>query len=61
LQGAPTSVGWSFNCYDNNLTSLQGAPTSVGGDFKCSKQKNGKNFTQQDVIDVCKVKGDIYV
>ena len=54
-------VTGDFYCFYNNLTSLQGAPTSVGGEFNCSKQKNGKKFTQQDVIDVCKVKGAIYV
>ena len=29
------SVGESFICYNNKLTSLVGAPSSVGGDFSC--------------------------
>ena len=61
LQGAPTSVGGDFNCASNNLTSLQGAPTSVGGWVDCREQKNGKKFAEQDVKDVCKVKGNVYV
>jgi hypothetical protein len=61
LQGAPTLVGGDFYCFYNNLTSLQGAPTSVGGDFHCNMKKNGKKFTEQDVKDVCKVEGDVYV
>ena len=33
------SVGESFNCNVNNLTSLAGAPSSVGGHFRCSSNK----------------------
>ena len=29
------TVEGSFNCYDNNLTTLEGAPQTVGGDFSC--------------------------
>jgi len=29
------AVGGSFNCADNNLTSLEGCPSKVGGDFDC--------------------------
>jgi hypothetical protein len=31
-----TSVGGSFNCNNNKLTSLKGCPKIVGGDFFCS-------------------------
>ena len=34
--GIPQIVGRSFNCSDNNLTSLVGAPYKVGGSFNCS-------------------------
>jgi len=34
MSGKPWSG--SFNCYNNNLTSLVGAPSSVGGYFSCS-------------------------
>jgi hypothetical protein len=30
------SVGGSFSCYNNRLTSLHGAPSSVGGDVFCN-------------------------
>lgn len=33
------SVGGSFDCFGNKLTSLQGAPQSVKGDFICSYNK----------------------
>jgi len=37
LDGAPTTVGGSFLCTDNNMfTSLDGAPTTVGGNFWCT-------------------------
>ena len=39
LDGAPSSVGLSFDCDDNNLTSLAGAPSSVGGHFYCYSNK----------------------
>jgi hypothetical protein len=29
-------VGGSFDCSENQLTSLQGAPREVGGAFNCS-------------------------
>jgi hypothetical protein len=33
--GAPQTVGWVFNCRENQLTSLEGAPKSVDGGFYC--------------------------
>lgn len=59
LQGAPKSIGIDFSCSHNELTSLQNAPESVGGDFYCSD--NRKQFTEQDVQAVCKVRGKIYL
>ena len=35
LEGAPNSVGGTFDCGNNYLTSLEGCPKSVGGDFFC--------------------------
>jgi hypothetical protein len=35
-QKIPKRVEGSFDCYNNNLTSLEGAPEYVGGDFTCS-------------------------
>jgi len=58
LEGAPTKVRYSFNCNQNQLTSLVGAPREVHGDFKCSRNKLtslegitafiGGNFTCED-------------
>jgi len=59
LQGAPQEVGEDFSCSYNKLTSLEGAPQEVGGDFHCSD--NAVQFTEDDVREVCKVKGKIYV
>jgi hypothetical protein len=39
--GAPQSVGRSFYCIDNQLTSLEGAPQTVGVSFYC----NGNQLT----------------
>jgi hypothetical protein len=58
--GAPQTVGGSFLCGNNQLTSLEGAPQTVGGDFSCwenpvsketlesifSLMKNGKSYQQ---------------
>jgi hypothetical protein len=48
-------------CYENNLTSLEGCPSTVGGNFVCGDQKSGVRFTEEQVRDVCDVKGKIYV
>ena len=53
------TVGGSFYCYNNLLTSLAGAPSSVGENFYC--RNNPGNFTEQQVRAVCNVKGDIFV
>ena len=58
LEGAPEKVGGNFACSGcNNLTSLEGAPKEVGGKFDCVCR--AISFTEQDVKDVCDVKGDI--
>jgi len=59
LQGAPRSVNGNFSCAYNNLTSLQGAPRRVNGDFDC--RYLGKRFTEEEVREVCDVKGNVYV
>ena len=43
MQGAPQSVGESFDCGFNQLTSLQGAPQKVKGDFDCTENKSLKS------------------
>ena len=58
LEGAPSSVGGDFDCFLNKLTSLEGAPNSVGR-FDCSNQKNGVEFTEEDVKEVSNVEGKI--
>jgi hypothetical protein len=59
LKGAPQSVGGDFNCRDNQLVSLEGAPKSVNGNFDCSDNK--VKFSEEDVLILTDVKGDIYV
>jgi hypothetical protein len=59
LEGAPPSVVGSFYCNYNQLTSLEGAPQSVGGYFDCSNNK--VKFTEDDVLAVSDVKGEIIV
>ena len=39
MEGAPQTVGGSFNCSNNELTSLKGAPNLVGIDFYCKYNK----------------------
>jgi len=59
LKDSPTSVDGNFYCDNNNLTSLEGAPSSVGDNFDCRDQKNGIEFTEEDVRKVSDVKGRI--
>ena len=54
-------VNNGFSCSDNNLTSLKGSPTIIKGDFRCYDQKNGHNFTVDEVKKHCKVGGKIYI
>ena len=58
LTGSPKKVGGHFYCNYNRLTSLEGAPKEVGGNFDCGDNKT--KFTEDDVKEVCKVKGKIY-
>jgi len=59
LQGSPKYVGGSFDCSWNKLTSLQGSPEYVGGDFVC--MDNLRQFTEEEVRKLCKVKGEVIV
>lgn len=43
----------------NQLTSLEGAPKEVEGLFICSN--NSVEFTEEQVREVCNVKGNVYV
>ena len=49
--------GW-FYCDNNQLVSLEGCPFSVGG-FYC--RNNKKQFSEEEVKRVCKVKYSIHV
>ena len=59
LEGAPKIVGGIFSCGNNNLISLEGAPKIVESNFIC--ENNEKKFTEEEVMAVCEVKGNIYV
>jgi len=58
LKGAPEKVGHSFNCSNNNLTTLEYAPKKV---FSFSCQENKIKFEVEDVRKVCDVKNGITV
>lgn len=59
LKGSPISVGSNFICSYNQIISLEAAPKFVGGYFVCND--NNKKFTEEEVREVCDVKGKIYV
>lgn len=59
LEGSPEYVGRTFDCTNNKLTSLEGAPRFVGYNFVCWDNK--KEFTEEDVRKVSKVRGNIYI
>jgi len=59
LEGCPTIVGDNFYCYNNQLNSLEGCPTTVDGSFSCFNNK--KQFIEEYVRSLCKVKGSISV
>jgi hypothetical protein len=59
LEGCPTIVGGSFYSSRNQLISLEGCPATVGGGFYC--HDNNKQFSEEYVRSLCKVKEDIYV
>jgi len=59
LRGCPHTVGLVFNCENNRLDSLVGAPYYVQGNFLCSN--NSIKFSINDVKEVCRVGGEIYV
>jgi hypothetical protein len=46
-------VTGDFRCKYNQLTSLKGCPRHVTGYFYCGK--NTKQFTKEDVEEICKV------
>lgn len=58
LEGAPKIVGENFYCCNNPLTSLKGAPKFVGKNFWAGENK--VEFTEDDVLEVSSVEGDIY-
>ena len=59
LEGAPNTLGGSFNCYNNNqLTSLYSAPSSVGGNCYCHNNPNLPYSELFKIVD--KVDGDIF-
>lgn len=49
LEGSPISVGGNFYCVANNLTSLEGIPSHIGGYWSFEDQKNGKEFTREEI------------
>jgi hypothetical protein len=60
LKDGPKIAG-DYICSYCNLTSLEGAPNEVTGKFNCSNQVNGREFTEEEVREVCDVKREIKV
>ena len=52
------TVDGNFDCSNNKLVSLVGCPSVVGKYFDCSK--NSKDFTKDDVRNICKVRRSIF-
>lgn len=59
LRGSPIFVSGMFSCSDNELKTLEYAPKVVKFHFFC--HSNLKQFTKEDVKDVCDVHGLIVV
>ena len=51
-------MGGSFNCHNNQLTSLECAPNTVGGNFYCHNILNLPYSELFKIVD--KVDGDIF-
>ena len=59
LENCPKIVIGNFYCSWNKLTSLEGAPQKVDRNFIC--HSNDVKFTEEQVRDVCDVKGNVFV
>ncbi len=58
LHNCPKVVGGNFYCKNNKLILLEGCPKLIKGDFYC--KNNPKQFTKEEVLNVCDVKGKIF-
>jgi hypothetical protein len=59
LKGCPVLIGKNFSCEDNILESLEGCPEHVGGNFSIAGW--GKEFSESEIRNICKVGGRISV
>ena len=60
LKNCPNIVTGNFRCSGcSQLDSLEGCPKEVSGDFWCNDCK--RKFTKEEVMSLCKVKGEIIV
>ena len=60
LKNCPNKAGEYFACdFCSQLDSLEGCPIYVEWNFYCYDCK--KEFTEEEVMSLCKVKGDIFV
>jgi hypothetical protein len=59
LKNCPNYVGSYFSCsVCPKLNSLEGCPKEVGDDFYCRRCK--RDFTKEEVMSLCKIKGIIF-
>ena len=60
LKNCPNEVGLFFRCsHCPKLESLEGCPKEVNGSFFCRDCR--RNFTEEEVRTLCKVKGKINI
>ena len=59
LKGCPEIIDGHFNCSENELKSLKYGPKKVNGDYLCNY--NDKQFENEYISSICKVKGKIIV
>ena len=59
LEGCSKKIGGNFHCDNNQLTSLIGCPKKIEGSFWC--RNNSKQFTEDEIRELCKIGGKIYI
>lgn len=59
LEGGPEIIDGWFNCADNKITSLKWFPKYIGRQLTISN--NPMRFTEEEIRNVCDVRGAIHV
>jgi len=59
LKNCAKEIGDWFNCSNNCLNSLNNCPIRVDNNFYCGN--NFKKFTEDEIRELCKCRGEIYI